>query len=295
MEACPVHPLIHTPRVLHFCLAHPGVVAIPAEVCPPQMLGMVRGELEQWGVIPADERAVGGPSPIIIQPSGQGAAQLVDAQYREQEIGWRILEALTAPGAGAEVLTTLAGQTVAETPLGADEVDDVAVELASAGLIHSRQTLDRRHALVQLTSAGRRHVKAQLAPFPVHLGGPATTASSTPAISTQQIINHGYMAAAAIGASSTATGTQTVQNGAELTEILNNLRQAIEAQRPQLNDRADELIEMATSAEDIAPVRAASARSMLSYVADKTAELLGTGAGAGIIALATQAQAALGA
>ncbi|MEV8142754.1 hypothetical protein AB0O26_10700 [Micrococcus luteus] len=290
-----MHPLIHTSRVLHFCLTHPGSVAIPAEVCPPQMLGMVYGELEQWGVVPADERALAGPSPIIIQPSGQGAAQLVDAQYREQEIGWRILEALTAPGAGPEVLTALAGQTVAETPLDADEVDDVAVELAAAGLIDSRRTLDRRHVRVQLTSAGRRHVKAQLAPFPVHLGGPATPASRTPAPSTHQIINHGYMAAAAIGAFSTATGTQTVQNGADLTEIINHLREAIEAQRPQLDGHADELIEMATSAEDIAPTRVSSARAMLSYIEDKAAEWLGTGAGAGIITLAAQAQAALGA
>ncbi|MEW1813435.1 hypothetical protein AB0284_22365 [Pseudarthrobacter phenanthrenivorans] len=289
-----MHPLIHTSRVLHFCLTHPGSVAIPAEVCPPQMLGMVYGELEQWGVVPADEPALAGPSPIIIQPSGQGAAQLVDAQYREQEIGWRILEALTAPGAGPEVLGGLTGQSVGEIPLESAELSAVATELAQMGLIDSRRTADRLHAHVRLSPDGRRLVTSQRAPFPVHLDGTTPSASNASA-TTYQFINHGQIAAAAMGASSTATGTQTIHHGADLTEILNHLRQAIETQRPHLEDRADELLDMAGAVEDIAPAHTASARSMLGYLSDKTAEWLGTGAGAGIIALATQAQAALGA
>ena len=116
----------------------------------------------------------------------------MDAQYREQEIGWRILEALTAPGAGPEVLGGLTGQSVGEIPLESAELSAVATELAQMGLIDSRRTADRLHAHVRLSPDGRRLVTSQRAPFPVHLDGTTPSASNASA-TTYQFINHGHV------------------------------------------------------------------------------------------------------
>ena len=82
---------------------------------------------------------------------------------------------------------------------------------------------------------------------------------------------------------------RTVRLPVHMVRELNQILRAKYHLEAQHHDGKD------ASAEDIAPTRVSSARAMLSYIEDKAAEWLGTGAGAGIITLVAQAQAALGA